>query len=336
MSDNSASAFIIAALEGAIQRRSSFEEYLERNLSGNTSANSLIRSGPPIVIPIDRMMHVATRRRRVFAKRLTNAECIRTVEENDVTGEDACPICMEEKMKHPVRLIHHDKRGGDGKANLCKTAMCFSCLQDCIKSQKPQRFSDLIRPQCPCCRGDIYKAVTLTKPNVVLDLPTFRPLTYDDLFRDATRLQLTLNNDRIRHEAGGYVINEWRILTPVESVSPSNLTLVDSHDDFETLYNTVGGREFRSRCPYRNFPNEREIMEALCKKIGQLNEHSNIPRVYRLSLEVYLAEQKAKATSVVDLTDSPVKKKGPKRKKRKKNSEESAGCCGPCSKPSST
>ena len=73
-------------------------------------------------------------------------------------------------------------------------------------------------------------------------------------------------------------------------------------------------------------------MEALKRKIGKLKELSNLPSVYRLTLEDYLVEQKTKAelSTVVDLTDSP------KKKKRKKAKKESAGCCGSCSKPSSS
>ena len=297
------------------------------NSENGTSANS---QGPPTLSYIE--FGGTTRRRggRLYARRLTNEECIRAVEEGGVKGEDACPICLDEEMKQPVQLIHFEKRSGPRKANLCKTAMCFSCLQNCIKSQKPQQ-RGLIRPQCPCCRGDIYKAVTLSKPNVVLNLPAFKPLTYGDLIVDATRLSLTFNVDRTRHEAGGYIINNWRILTPVESASPSNMMFVDSHEDWEALFNTSGVTQFRLNSVYNNFPTQREIFVALKQKLDELNERGDIPSVYRLSLEEYLAEEKAKAArnTVVDLTDSPVKKK------RKKAVEQSAGCCGSCSKPSS-
>ncbi|MAD25245.1 MAG: hypothetical protein CMO44_13835 [Verrucomicrobiales bacterium] len=296
-------------------------EVVVLNSTNGASANS---QGPPV-------FRVTTRPRRsamrLYARRLTNDECLRAVEEGGVTGEDACPICLEEKMKQPVQLIHHDKRGGDGKANLCKTAMCFSCLQDCIKTQKPQQ-RGLIRPQCPCCRGNIYKAVTLTEPNVVLDIPNFHPLTYGVLLRDAARLSLTFGYDRLRREAGGWNITKWAIQTPVESRAK---IYMKAYTQWNALFNNAGSTMFRSQ--FQNFPEQREIMEALKRKIEKLNELSNIPRVLRLTLEDYLAEEKAKAArnTVVDLTDSPKKKK----RKKAKAVEESAGCCGSCSKPSS-
>lgn len=296
------------------------------NSPSGTSANS---QGPPRLVGV----HVTTRPRRsamrLYARRLTNDECLRAVEEGGVTGEDACPICLEEKMKQPVQLIHHDKRGGDGKANLCKTAMCFSCLQDCIKTQKPQQ-RGLIRPQCPCCRGPIFKAVTLTKPNVVLDIPNFHPLTYGDLLRDAMRLRLAFCFDRISSEIGGQVIVDWTIRAPVQRLSEASNPFSAQLNDWRTIYKNAGDNRYHAR--NKNFPTQREIMEAVKQKLNELNERSDLPSVYRLSLEDYVVEQKTKAelSTVVDLTDSP------KRKKRKKAKKESAGCCGSCSSSSSS
>ena len=266
--------------------------------------------------------------KRKFEKRLTDEECLRAVEEGGVKGKDACHICLDEEMKQPVQLIHFEKKKGDGKANFCKTAMCFSCLQGCIKSQKPQD-RGLIRPQCPCCRGNIYKAVPLSEPNVVLNLPAFQPLTYDVLLRDAARLSLTFGYDRIRREAGGWNITKWAIQTPVESRAKMYMH-VSRSNSWNALFKNAGSTMFRSQ--FQNFPEQREIMEALKRKIGKLKELSNLPSVYRLTLEDYLVEQKTKAelSTVVDLTDSP------KKKKRKKAKKESAGCCGSCSKPSSS
>ncbi len=295
------------------------------NSTNGASANS---QGPPRLVGV----HVTTRRRatpkRKFEKRLTDEECLRAVEEGGVTGEDACPICLYEEMKQPVQLIHFDIKSGDGKANLCKTAMCVSCLQDCIKSQKPQEHG-LIRPQCPCCRGNIYKAVTLTKPNVVLNLPAFQPLTYGTLLRDATRLSLTFGYDRIRREAGGWNITKWAIQTPVESHTKIYMHV---YTNWHAVYHVTGSLTLTWRSEFQNFPEQREIMVALKKKLDELNERSDLPIVYRLSLEDYITRYKTKAelSTVVDLTDSP------KKKKRKKAKKESAGCVGSCSKPSSS
>lgn len=320
---------ILSAVAHFLNARIPGDDDMEVVLVNSTNGASANSQGPPRLVGV----HVTTRRRaapkRKFEKRLTDEECLRAVEEGGVTGKDACPICLDEQMKQPVQLIHFDKKEGDGKANFCKTAMCFSCLQDCIKSQKPQD-RGLIRPQCPCCRGNVYKAVPLSKPNVVLNLPTFQTLTYADLLRDAMRLRLTFCFDRISSETGGQTVVDWTIRAPVQRLSEASNPFSAQLSDWRTIYENAGSRGYRLF--NRNFPEQREIMEALKQKLNELNERSDLPSVYRLSLDDYVVEQKTKAElfTVVDLTDSP------KKKKRKKAKKESAGSCGSCSKPSSS
>lgn len=294
------------------------------NSSNGASANSLNGASANSQGPL--------RSKRKFEKRLTDKECLRAVEEGGVKGEDACPICLDEKMKQPVQLIHFDKKKGDGKANLCKTAMCFSCLQACIKSQNPQE-RGLICPQCPCCRGNIYKAVLLSKPNVVLKLPAFQPLTYGDLLRDAMRLRLAFCFDRISSETGGRGIVDWTIRAPVQRLSEASNPFSAQLNDWRTIYNNAGDNRYHAR--NQNFPSEMELMVALKQKLDDLNEHSHLPKVYRLSWEDYLRDKKEKAelATVVDLTDSPKRKK---RKKNKSNSkqDEILCNCGSCSSSS--
>ena len=280
------------------------------NSPSGTSANS---QGPP--------------RSKNFKRRLTDEDCIRAVEKGGVKGEDACPICLDEEMKQPVQLIHYDKER-DGKPHLCTIAFCYSCLQECIKSQR--HVGGWVHPKCACCQTRIIKAVLLSNTKVVLKLPSFQPLTYGDLLRDAMRLRLVFCFDRISSETGGQTVVDWTIRAPVQRLSEASNPFSSELKDWRTIIDNAGSRPYRLF--NKNFPTQREIMEAVKQKLNELNERSDLPSVYRLSLEDYVVEQKTKAelSTVVDLTDSP------KRKKRKKAKKESAGCCVSCSSSSSS
>jgi hypothetical protein len=254
-------------------------------------------------------------RRRKWKRRLSDDECIQLVEE-EKKDDDPCPICMEQKT-NMMRLIHRERRDGDGKENKCKTPLCFECMQMCIRTQSLDEGESVLKPQCPCCRGEIYKAVY---NNVVLDLVNFEPgSTTSATLDDAERAGLKFCFNQVRNEAGGSYVLDWGIAGPNPGYDlRDDYTNVKRSTEWHNIWRFILFNEMRNMHE-PNLPTRSALLKAVEEKLKSIGEWTAFPPVYRLSFS-QLVEKKANASkrsaAVVDLSTTTTVKLKTKRKRK--------------------